>query len=150
MRRTRAHSVRTHLIAYGVALAIPLLLLLGVVLGRSAVLERAQVEERLQQVAQYLADDIDREIDRRIAILQTLASSPVLASGDLLAFHAQASPARCNERQRRMHQSARSHPVNDRQPAEDAVRHIASAFNLAFVHALDALRSAPAPHRRRA
>lgn len=51
MRRTRAHSVRTHLIAYGVALAIPLLLLLGVVLGRSAVLERAQVEERLQQVA---------------------------------------------------------------------------------------------------
>jgi hypothetical protein len=91
--RIRAHSVRTHLIAYGVAVAVPLLVLLGIVLGRTALLERAQVEERLQQVAHYLADDIDREIDRRIAILQTLASSPALATGDLRAFHAQASAA---------------------------------------------------------
>jgi two-component sensor histidine kinase len=91
--RARAYSLRTLLVGYGLAVAVPLIVLLGIVLGRSALLERAQVEARMGQLVQYLADDIDREIDRRIAILQTLATSPALATGNLASFHAQARAA---------------------------------------------------------
>jgi hypothetical protein len=45
------------------------------------------------QVAEDLAHDIDRELDRAVAILDTLASSTVLRRGDLPAFHIQTRAA---------------------------------------------------------
>jgi hypothetical protein len=65
----------------------------GGLLVHSADLERAQLEHRMLQVASALADAVDRELDRRLAMLQTLATSRALNSGDLAAFHAQASSA---------------------------------------------------------
>src|SRR5262249_49420976 len=73
-----------------VALAGPLLLLAVYSLNRMATLEQAEIERRVVQVAEDLAHDVDRELDRAIAILDTLATSMVLRQGDFRSFHAQA------------------------------------------------------------
>jgi hypothetical protein len=86
-------SVRGLLIAFGRAAAAPLVILLGVLLIRGATLERTQVEQRMLQLVSNLADSIDRDLDRRITTLKTLATSPALAVGDLARFHAQATAA---------------------------------------------------------
>jgi two-component sensor histidine kinase len=86
-------NIRTFLILFALALAAPLLGLAIYSLNRMASLEQSEIERRVLQVAQDLAHDIDRELDRAIAILDTLASSTVLRRGDLPAFHVQAKSA---------------------------------------------------------
>ena len=86
-------SVRAHLIVFGAAISLPLVVLLGVMLFRGAQLERDRLESQMLQVASNLGDDVDREIDRRLAMLQTLATSPSLAEQDWQAFYAQAPAA---------------------------------------------------------
>jgi two-component sensor histidine kinase len=58
-----------------------------------ATLEQAEIERRVLQVAEDLAHDIDRELERATAILDTLASSLALRRGDFPTFHAQARAA---------------------------------------------------------
>ncbi len=60
---------------------------------RGAHLERSQLENRMLQVSSNLSDDLDREIDLRLATLQTLATSPSLARQDWRSFYAQATAA---------------------------------------------------------
>jgi hypothetical protein len=88
-----ALSIRALRVGFGLAVAGPLILLLGVLLYRVAALERAQLTQRMEKVVSDLADAVDRELDRRIAMLQTLATSPALTYGDLESFHAQARAA---------------------------------------------------------
>jgi two-component sensor histidine kinase len=85
--------IRTFLTLFAVVLAAPLLGLALYSLNRMASLEQAEIEHRVLQVAEDLAHDIDRELDRATAILDTLASSMVLRRGDLPAFHGQAKAA---------------------------------------------------------
>ena len=72
-----SYSLRAHLIAFAIATLLPVTILAGVLLTRSAILEREQLETRLVQVASDLADDIDRDLDRHFTVLQTLAALPV-------------------------------------------------------------------------
>ena len=58
-----------------------------------ASLEEGEIERRVLQVAQALAADVDRELDRATIALETLATSVALARGDFAAFHEQASRA---------------------------------------------------------
>jgi hypothetical protein len=58
-----------------------------------ASLERAQLERRIHQVSEDLARAIDRELDRSVTSLETLATSRSLLRGDLAGFHAQATQA---------------------------------------------------------
>src|SRR5689334_4061092 len=76
--RFSSYSVRTLLIIFGAAITAPLLVLLSVLLYWSASAERDRLEGRLRQVAGELADDLDRDVDRSIALLQTLATSPLV------------------------------------------------------------------------
>jgi two-component sensor histidine kinase len=85
--------IRTFLILFAVALAAPLVGLAVYSLNRMATLEQAEIERRVLQVAEDLAHDIDRELDRATAILDTLASSSVLRRGDLPAFRLQTQAA---------------------------------------------------------
>jgi two-component sensor histidine kinase len=85
--------IRTFLVLFAIALTAPLLGLAIYSLNRMASLEQREIERRVVQVAEDLAHDIDRELDRATAILDTLASSMVLRRGDLPAFHAQAKAA---------------------------------------------------------
>jgi two-component sensor histidine kinase len=88
-----SYTIRTHLMAFGLVLVLPVTLLAGLLFLRSAHLERDQVEARLIQLAAALADDLDREIERHLTILNTLASLPSLESGDWPAFYAQSKAA---------------------------------------------------------
>ncbi len=51
------------------------------------------MEERVAQVARALAANVDRELNRAMVTLETLATSPALERNDLAAFHDQAQRA---------------------------------------------------------
>jgi two-component sensor histidine kinase len=78
---------------FAIALAAPLLALAVFALNRMAGVEQAQIERRVAQVAQGLAADIDRELERAIITLETLTTSVPLVQGDYRTFHAQARRA---------------------------------------------------------
>jgi two-component sensor histidine kinase len=85
--------LRSHLIALSLAALLPMTALAGVLLVRSAEHERVQLEQRLIQVAEGLAGDLDRELSNLVTVLTTLATSPALQSDDLATFHVQAAAA---------------------------------------------------------
>jgi PAS domain S-box-containing protein len=86
----KGHSAATHLIVFALVVATPLLLLIGALLYRSVMLESEQIERRIGQVLEALIADLDRDMERRIAVLETLSTSPLLAAEDWPAFYAQA------------------------------------------------------------
>src|SRR5882724_6569875 len=86
----KSHSAAVHLIVFALIVAAPLLLLVGVLLYRSVTLESEQTRQRIGQVLEALIGDIDRDNDRRIAVLETLSTSPLLAAENWPAFHDQA------------------------------------------------------------
>ncbi|MGE0575123.1 MAG: sensor histidine kinase [Reyranella sp.] len=90
---TRGHSASVHLIFLALIVAVPLLLLVGVLLYRSVTLESEQIKQRIDQVLEALIADIDRDTERRVAVLETLSTSPLLAAEDWPAFYAQAKDA---------------------------------------------------------
>jgi PAS domain S-box-containing protein len=86
----KGHSAAAHLIAFALVVALPLLLLVGALLYRSVTLESEQTRQRIGQVLEALIADLDRDIERRIAVLETLSTSPLLAEENWPAFYAQA------------------------------------------------------------
>ena len=86
----KGHSAAAHLIAFALVVAVPLLLLVGALLYRSVTLEIEQTKQRITQVLEALIADLDRDMERRIAVLETLSTSPLLAAEDWPAFYAQA------------------------------------------------------------
>jgi PAS domain S-box-containing protein len=89
--RRRSWSAARHLVLFAIIIAAPLLMLLGAMLYRSAVQERARLERLIAQELDELVASIDRDIERRTVVLQTLATAPSLAAQDWAAFHAQAT-----------------------------------------------------------
>jgi PAS domain S-box-containing protein len=90
VKDTRSFSALTYLSSFGFAVTVPLLLLLGGLLFQSASRERAELQDRVSQVRDALVNDIDRELDRDITILNTLATSQALATADWPTFYSQA------------------------------------------------------------
>jgi two-component sensor histidine kinase len=82
--------IRALLVLFALALTAPLLALGIFGLSRMAAFDQAQTERRVMQVAQALASDIDLELERAAATLETLATSDALRRRDFRAFHAQA------------------------------------------------------------
>jgi sensor histidine kinase regulating citrate/malate metabolism len=91
--RVPPQRIRTLLVLFALALTLPLLALAFFALNRMASLEEREIERRALQVAEDLAGDVDRELDRAATTLETLATSGALARGDFAAFHEQASHA---------------------------------------------------------
>src|SRR5436190_13429380 len=89
----RSWSIKGHFWLFGLILALPLVVLATFLIAEVGRTIRLQTEQRMMQVAASLAADIDRDLQRRITILQTLATSATLAQGDLPAFHARAKAA---------------------------------------------------------
>jgi two-component sensor histidine kinase len=96
--RVPPQRIRTFLVLFALALALPLLALAFFALNRMASLEEQEIERRALQVAQDLAGDIDRELDRAMVTLETLATSAALGRGDFAAFREQASRSLRRER----------------------------------------------------
>jgi hypothetical protein len=80
----------TYLSLFGLAITVPLLLLLAALLLQSASAQRAQLRGRILHVLDSLVSDIDRDLDREITILHTLATSQALAAADWPTFYDQA------------------------------------------------------------
>jgi two-component sensor histidine kinase len=79
--------------AFAAVTLLPVIVLAGVLLARSAALERDQLEGRLRQVANNLADTLDRDIEQQITILNTLAVLPSLENADWPMFYTAAKAA---------------------------------------------------------
>ena len=86
----KGHTAALHLIAFALVIALPLLLLVATLLYRSVTLEREQIRQRILQVLEALIADVDRDVDRRIALLETLSTSPSLSAEDWPGFYRQA------------------------------------------------------------
>lgn len=89
-RIRRGWPAALHLVLFAAIIALPLLALLGAMLYRSADQEHQRLERRIGLELDGLTAAIDRDIERRTAVLQTLASAPSLAAEDWPAFHQQA------------------------------------------------------------
>jgi PAS domain S-box-containing protein len=83
----------TYLSLFGLAVTVPLLLLVGALLLQSASVQRAQLEGRVLQALNALVGDLDRDLDQDITILHTLATSEALANADWRKFYDQAQAA---------------------------------------------------------
>ncbi|TDG27393.1 sensor histidine kinase [Paracraurococcus ruber] len=70
-------------------MALPLLALAALAVWRAYDGERMRAGDRLMAQARAMAFSVDREFDRAEAVLRVLASAPVLAAGDHVAFEAQ-------------------------------------------------------------
>lgn len=89
----RPLALRTYLILFAVALALPLTALAIFAFRELADRDEDAVEERVVQLVRSLAANVDRELSRAMTTLETLATSPALETGDLAAFHDQARRA---------------------------------------------------------
>ena len=67
---SRAWSLLTLLLVYGVLAILPMLAAGGYLLFRLAQAERAQLEERVHQIAEAVAGDVDRELERRLTVFK--------------------------------------------------------------------------------
>jgi len=91
--QAQAWSLPALLGIYGLLAILPMLAAGGYLLLRVAQAERAQLEERVHQIAEAVAGDIERELQRRLTLLETLSMSPYLPRGDFAGFYAQAKAA---------------------------------------------------------
>jgi PAS domain S-box-containing protein len=87
---TGSYNARTFLSLFALAITVPLLLLFGVLLLQSASAQRAQLEARVRQVLDASVNDVDREFDRDVTILRTLATSQAFVTEDWRTFYDQA------------------------------------------------------------
>lgn len=93
--RIRRHtfSIQTQLLLYSLALMVPALVFGGLMIVRSAALERQGLDREIEERVHSLAASIDRELASTTTTLKALSSSPSLADGDLKAFYGQAMAA---------------------------------------------------------
>ncbi|WP_171946520.1 sensor histidine kinase [Hyphomicrobium sp. CS1GBMeth3] len=76
-----------------IALAIPLLALLGMEAARLTSSERNRLFNEARLNAERIAADLDQTMNGYIAILESLATTPALAEGDLATVYRQAEAA---------------------------------------------------------
>ncbi len=88
----RRLSLRSLLLAFAAVLPIPLILASLLLMHRAERSQSANLAEHANQVARGISSDLDSELVRLIAILDTLASSPQLRNGNVAGFrdHVQA------------------------------------------------------------
>jgi PAS domain S-box-containing protein len=90
LKNSGSFTTRTYLSLLGLAITAPLLLVLGALLVHSVSVQRAQLENRVIQVLEAVVNDVDRDLDRDITILHTLATSQALVHEDWPTFYERA------------------------------------------------------------
>ncbi len=89
----RAWSLRVHLIAFALVLIVPIAALSGLAIARFAGSEQKIAESQAIAAAREAMADTDRELANDIAILDTLATSLYLDTGDYPSFQRLATRA---------------------------------------------------------
>ena len=85
--------MRSHLVILVVAVLLPLIVFAGIVLVALGRQQRAAVEKGAVETARALANAIDESLLASVKVLEALATSRTLDTGDLSAFHAEARRA---------------------------------------------------------
>jgi two-component sensor histidine kinase len=85
----RPHSLKAYLTAFAVLVALPVTALAGVLLLNSANEIRTQAEARLIRLAAAASESVDRDVERHLLVLNTLATSSSFG-GDWATFHERA------------------------------------------------------------
>lgn len=88
----RRYSFGAHLVVFALLVVLPVTLVAGVLLVHSVDTERTQAEVRLRQLAAALSENIDRDVERHILVLNTLSTLPSFGS-DWRAFDERARRA---------------------------------------------------------
>jgi signal transduction histidine kinase/CheY-like chemotaxis protein len=83
-------SLRSHLALVVLGTVLPGALLTGIIVWRTLENNRGVIERRLSDAARVDAEALDREFNGTIRVLETLAQSPALDRGDLVAFRDEA------------------------------------------------------------
>ena len=91
--RTRGWPIQTQFLLYSLALLVPALVFSGLMILRSASLERQAMELDTTDVVRTVAVAIDRELAAATTTLKALASSPSLTEADMKEFYTQAMAA---------------------------------------------------------
>jgi two-component sensor histidine kinase len=89
----RRYPTRLYLVAFSLALVLPLVALGGVAIYHYAGLERSRLEAQATEIAHQVALILDGDIEEHVALLRGLSTAPALLADDLAAFHAQATRA---------------------------------------------------------
>ena len=76
-----------------IALAVPLLVLLGMEAARLTTTERARLFDETRRTAERIAADLDQTLNGYIAVLESLAATPALAEDDFATVYRQAEAA---------------------------------------------------------
>ncbi len=92
--RSPGRSVRQHLFAYALALALPILLLVAILLWQANATERRRLESEALNAALRIAASVERELTGLRAALDVLSLSYRLRAGDFAAFADQAAALR--------------------------------------------------------
>ena len=86
-------STRAHLLALGLAIITPLLILAAILLFQYANYERERTEQLAQQLAINIGGIVDAEIEQALALLRGIAGSQALSSGNYAQFYDEAKRA---------------------------------------------------------
>ncbi|TFW31036.1 response regulator [Massilia horti] len=89
-RRHALPSIRSKLVTLVLACALPILVGYLVFARDAARQEHAHIERDAATLAEALAAAVDRELENGQTAAKVMANSPLLANGDLAAFHANA------------------------------------------------------------
>jgi len=90
---SRSPSLRGRLMLLVLVVLVPAIVAFGVLVWKSYGEQRRLVEAQIIETARALSLAVDRDLRKNEVLLQALASSPALASGDWAAFDAQARVA---------------------------------------------------------
>jgi PAS domain S-box-containing protein len=95
LKRIRRHSwsIQAQFLLYSLALMVPALVFSGLMIIRSASLERGSLDREITERLHAVAAGIDRDLATTTTTLKALSSSPSLSDGDLKAFYTQAMAA---------------------------------------------------------
>ncbi len=81
-------TIGSYLVALVMLAVIPLMIIAGVLTWRQSELQRQLFDRSLLQTAQALSVAVDRHLQADRAMLDTLAQSPLIDSGEINAFYA--------------------------------------------------------------
>jgi signal transduction histidine kinase/FixJ family two-component response regulator len=80
--------IRSHLVLLVMAALVPMIIFSALMLFMQAQQDRSAKRQLMQNMAEEAAEDIDIQLRRTVAGLQTLGQSDALSNNDLRAFHA--------------------------------------------------------------
>lgn len=89
----RPRRLKTLMAAMTLSLVVPAVAFSSYLVARSEQQKRAQIDQQLVQASSDLTNDVEREFERILTLLDTLALSSALKERDFASFHATATSA---------------------------------------------------------